>query len=496
MDTTPHTTPDTTVDDSRVPTAAAAPRIPVADPSAALAAGGVPAAHALTPTEIQMAWARHYGPIVQLPGAGPRAVMLSSFALVDEICDDQRFDKSIGGGLGEMRGVMGDGLFTADTSNPNWRKAHSILMPTFSTQAMKGYMPQMLDLADQLMLRWQRLNPGEAIDVPTDMTRLTLDTIGLCGFGYRFNSFYRTDKEHPFIQAMVDALTRAMRRAFAPAANHTAAQDDEAQEQRDYAIMNTLVDTVIRARKAESPAALVSHHDLLSYMLTGVDKQTGERLDDTNIRYQIITFMIAGHETTSGLLSFALYFLLKHPSVLARADAEVARVLGADPRAKPTYEQVRQLTYISQILKEALRVWPTAPAFSRCPYHDTTVGGHYAITPKDRLVALTPTLHRDPAIWGNDAEAFNPDRFSPEAEEARPANAYKPFGTGQRACIGRQFAMQEAALVLGMILQRFELIDHTNYQLQIKQALTIKPDHFTMQVRPKGQRTAAQVVSS
>jgi cytochrome P450 / NADPH-cytochrome P450 reductase len=460
--------------------------IPRADLAAAMTSGATSPEHPLTPTQLLMALARQHGPIFQLPGAGQRTLMLSSFALVNEVCDDQYFDKSVGGGLGEMRGLLGDGLFTADTANPNWHKAHNILMPTFSMPAMKGYMPQMLDLAGQLVLKWQRLNPDDEISVPDDMTRLTLDTIGLCGFGYRFNSFYRAG-QHPFVHAMVDSLERGQRRgsSFAAASQPKDQAEDQAREAQDYAVMNALVDAVIRERKAGGPEAIVAHKDLLSYMLTGVDKQTGERLDDTNIRYQILTFMIAGHETTSGALSFALYYLLKHPDVRVRAYAEVDGVLGTDLSAKPTYEQVRQLTYISQILKEALRLWPTAPAFSRYPYHATTLDGRYAITPEDRLSVLIPMLHRDPAIWGEDAETFDPDHFSPEAEQARPANAYLPFGTGQRACIGRQFALQEAALVLGMILQRFKLVDHTNYQLQIKQTLTIKPDHFMMRVRPR-----------
>ena len=97
-------------------------------------------------------------------------------------------------------------------------------------------------------------------------------------------------------------------------------------------------------------------------------------------------------------------------------------------------------------------------------------------------------LHRDPAAWGPNPEVFNPDNFSREAEAARPTNAYKPFGSGQRACIGRQFALQEAALVLGMILQRFKLIDHKRYQLKIKELLTIKPDGLKIQVRPRTDR--------
>ena len=120
--------------------------------------------------------------------------------------------------------------------------------------------------------------------------------------------------------------------------------------QRTLAVMNALVDEVIALRKAGGAEALAAHNDLLTYMLTGVDRQTKEGLDDLNIRHQIITFMVAGHETTSGSLSFALYYMLKQPEVMARAYEEVDRVLGDDLATAPTYEQVRQLTFLSQVL--------------------------------------------------------------------------------------------------------------------------------------------------
>ncbi|MGZ6317782.1 MAG: cytochrome P450 [Ktedonobacterales bacterium] len=447
--------------------------------------------------EMAMELMRQHGPIVQMPGTDPRTFLVSNFALADEICDDQRFDKSLGKGLRQLRGLVGDALFTAYTSEPNWHKAHNILLPTFSLQAMKGYMPDMLDLAGQLALKWQRQNPKDEIDVPQDMTRLTIDTIGLCGFNHRFNSFYRSD-QHPFVVAMVNTLTKttasygsghplveALTRWLrpSPAEEDVFSTDEELRHDRE--VMNATVDKVIKARKAEGPEAMAAHHDLLSYMLTGRDRQTGEGLNDVTIRYEIITFLIAGHETTSGLLSFALYFLLKHPDVLAKAYAEVDDVLGMDLRVQPTYEQVHRLRYVSQILKESLRLWPPAPAFTRCPLQETTLGGKYVVRPDDKIMVLSAMLQRDPAVWGADAEEFNPDHFRPEAEQTRPANAFKAFGTGQRGCIGREFALQEAALVLGMVLQRFELIDFSNYELRLKQTLTIKPDNFKIRVRPR-----------
>ena len=439
-----------------------------------------------TPIEALMKLARQYGPIFQLRVGPNSLVVVSGFDLVDEICDDQRFDKTLGRGLISARAFAGDGLFTSWTQEPNWKKAHNILLPTFSMPAMKSYMPEMTDIATQLVEKWERLNPEEEIDVPADMTRLTLDTIGLCGFDYRFNSFYR-EEPHPFVASMVRCLDTAMQQqSRLPVGNRLRVREHR-RFQDDTTFMNSVVDEIIARRKASGDQS--DKKDLLGHMLSGVDKQTGERLDDVNIRYQIITFLIAGHETTSGLLSFALYFLLNNPEVLAKAYEEVDGVLGADLSAAPTYEQVKQLRYVSQVLKESLRLWPTAPGFVRHPYEPTVLGGKYQIDTRNQLRVLTPMLHRDPKVWGENAEEFDPQRFAPEAERSIPANAYKPFGTGQRACIGRNFAMQEATLVLGMILQRFELVDHTNYELKIKQTLTIKPADFRIKVRPRTDRS-------
>ncbi|MFI9275874.1 bifunctional cytochrome P450/NADPH--P450 reductase [Kitasatospora sp. NPDC052896] len=438
------------------------------------------------PIENMMELARRYGPIYRLQTPGGDRVIISGFDLVDEVCDDTRFDKLVTSGLANLRGSgISTGLFTADTDDPLWHRAHNILMPPFSMQAMRDYLPMMLDLAGQLMDKWARLNPDDDVDVAADMTRLTLDTIALCGFGYRFNSFYR-EKPHPFVNAMVRTLLESQKRSRLPEiASHLRVGAQHRFEQ-DTAYMNATVDRIIQERRS---AGDTDTRDLLGCMLTGVDRKSGERLPDENIRAQCITFLIAGHETTSGLLSFAVNFLLKHPEVAERARAEVDDVLGDDPSVPPSYEQVHQLTYVTQVLEETLRLWPTAPAFTRSPFQDTVIGDRYPVAHGVPLTVLTPALHRDEQVWGADAEEFNPDHFGPERRANIPPNAFKPFGTGQRACIGRQFAMQEAQLVLGMLLQRFELIDQYHYQLKIKQTLTIKPDGLTIRVRPRAGRT-------
>jgi cytochrome P450/NADPH-cytochrome P450 reductase len=456
--------------------------------------GNMLALGATTPVQDMVKLAREHGPIYWLDMRGRVVVVVSSYELVRELCDETRFDKSVRGALKKVRNFGGDGLFTAYTHEPNWSRAHNILLPNFGQRAMQGYHPMMLDIAEQLVLKWDRLNAEDEIDVVHDMTALTLDTIGLCGFDYRFNSFYR-DRYHPFVEAIVGALSGSMEQLRRLPLEDLIRKNEDRKIRADIKFMNDMVDRIIQERR-ENGEDLASKPDLLSYMLSGVDRKSGERLDDLNIRYQIITFLIAGHETTSGLLSFAIHALLQNPHVLARAVEEVDRVLGPDPSVSPTYAQVNRLTYIGQILKETLRLWPTAPVFALYPYKDTMIGEKYKLKKPYQVMVLLPMLHRDPAVWGERAEVFDPDNFTREAESARPADAYKPFGNGQRACIGRQFALQEATLVLGMILQRFRLVDHRRYQLKIKESLTIKPDEFRIRVRRRTDRERAAVTSS
>jgi cytochrome P450/NADPH-cytochrome P450 reductase len=430
--------------------------------------------------------AQELGPIFWLDMMGAAIVVVSGHDLVDELSDEKRFDKAVRGPLRRVRAIAGDGLFTADTTEPNWSKAHNILLQPFGNRAMQSYHPSMVDIAEQLVTKWERLNADDEIDVVHDMTALTLDTIGLCGFDYRFNSFYRRDY-HPFVESLVRSLETIMMIRGLPLENWWM-QKRRRDLAADVAFMNEMVDQIVAERRRNAEAA-EDRKDMLGAMMTGVDRVSGAQLDDVNIRYQINTFLIAGHETTSGLLSYTLYALLKHPDVLKKAYEEVDRVLGPDIGTKPTYQQVTQLSYITQILKEALRLWPPAPAYGISPLKDESIGsGKYQLKKGTFVTVLVTALHRDGTVWGPNPDAFNPENFSREAEAKRPVNAWKPFGNGQRACIGRGFAMHEAALAIGMILQRFRLIDVHRYQLALKETLTIKPDGFKLKVRPRSEK--------
>ena len=393
--------------------------------------------------------------------------------LVAELCDETRFRKIPGPGLRSVRAFAGDGLFTSFSEEPNWAKAHNILLPAFSQRAMRGYYDMMLEVADGLIAKWEG-RAGQDVNVPDDMTRFTLDSIAIAGFGYRFNSFSKEPLD-PFLESLATALIECMNKTTRLPIQTRFAKKGQARLDAAIATMNTLVDDVIAERRANP----TDGGDLLNLMLEAKDPQSGEKLDDLNIRYQILTFLIAGHETTSGMLSFAFYQLLRYPHILAQAYAEVDRVLPGDKR--PDYADMAKLDVIERILKETLRLWPTAPSFSVGPHEEQVIGGRWTMR-KDRPVnVMTPALHRHPSVWDRPLD-FDIDRWLPESEAARHPHAYKPFGNGVRACIGRQFAMVEAKLAMAMMLRRFAISDPRDYRLTIKETLSIKPDDFQMRV--------------
>ncbi|MEV7602158.1 cytochrome P450 [Kitasatospora sp. NPDC089797] len=412
---------------------------------------------------------------------GREVLMVSSLELVEELADEERFTKAVGPALENVREFTGDGLFTAYNEEPNWARAHDILMPAFALGSMRTYHPVMLRVARRVVESWDRRSAaGLTVDVPGDMTRMTLDTIGLAGFGFDFGSFER-DEPHPFVEAMVRCLEWAMTKLSRdPELDHSE-RDAAFRQDADY--LAGVVDEVIAAR-VESGTQTGPAEDLLGLMLGAVHPVDGTRLDIENIRNQVITFLIAGHETTSGALSFALHYLAQHPSELRLVQQEVDALWGDQVDPEPSYEDVGRLRHTRQVLNEALRLWPTAPQFSREARAETLLGGRIPVRPGLPIFVVTPMLHRDPA-WGDNPELFDPSRFDPEREAARSPHAFKPFGTGERACIGRQFALHEATMLLGMLVHRYRLIDHAGYRLNLKQTLTIKPDGFTLALAPR-----------
>ncbi|MGW2865040.1 cytochrome P450 [Streptomyces sp. NPDC001205] len=432
-----------------------------------------------TPIQQSMELARVHGPVFRRRLNEHQHLFVSSLDLVTELADETRFSKGISKVLDHVREFAGDGLFTAYNDEPNWAKAHDILMPAFALGSMRTYHPAMLRVARRVMDSWDRRAAlGEPVDVADDMTRMTLDTIGLAGFGFDFDSFGRATA-HPFVEAMVRCLEWSMKRlGRSPDGDHS--EQDRAFE-RDSAYLASVVDEVIAARTRSGDTSV---DDLLGLMLGAEHPKDGTTLDAANIRNQVITFLIAGHETTSGTLSFALYHLLKDPTALHLVQREADELWGDTADPDPAFEDIGKLRFTRQVLSEALRLWPTAAAFTRQAREDTVLGGRVRLRAGDLVTVLTPMLHRDP-VWGDNPELFDPARFTPEAEATRSPHAYKPFGTGERACIGRQFALHEATMLLALLAHRYRFVDSADYRLRVKETLTLKPDGFTLSLIPR-----------
>lgn len=450
-----------------------APRLPH-PPKRVPIIGDVVGVHASTPVQDSLALAQQLGPIFERVVLGRRYVLVSGADLAGELCDEKRFVKHVSPAIEGLRSIGGDGLFTAYSHEPNWQKAHDLLRPAFTRPAMRSYHEIMLDVAADLATRWRSQT---SVDVSTDMTKLTLDTIGRTGFSYSFDSFTR-EQRHPFVDAMVGTLAHNQRRELVPIpwlADLVFRRADRKNE-KDTRYLAQVLDDIVRTRRDGGPSETT---DLLEIMLDAArDSDNPNALDEVNIRQQILTFLIAGHETTSGALSFALYYLAQHPDVLKAARDEVDEVWGT---GTPTFEQVPKLRLVRRILDETLRLWPTAPAFAREARDDTVIGGFHEMKKGDWAFVLIPALHRDP-LWGYSPESFDPDRFLPANVRSRPGHAYKPFGTGERACIGRQFAIHEAVLVLGTILQQFDFHPDPSYDLKIEERLTLMPTGFELSV--------------
>ncbi|KZO97714.1 cytochrome P450 [Calocera viscosa TUFC12733] len=403
-----------------------------------------------------------YGRIYKLNLVGQMLVPCSSQRIVNELCDESRFHKQVHNGpLDHVRNGAGDALFTAYDGEENWGIAHRILMPAFGPSQILGMFADMLDINSQLLLKWQRFGPDVAFDPTEDFTRLAFDTIALCVMGYRFNSFYYQDMP-PFIGAMARFLTESGIRFQRPKFIQSWMTNTNMRYEADIKLMVDVCDQV-----ASDPGK----KDLLSLMLDGKDSTTGRGLSDENIRYQLITFLIAGHETTSGLLSFTLYHLLSNPSAYAKLQEEIDTVHGTDAI---TVQHVAKLEYTAAVLRESLRLNPPAGGMALCSRKDTEIlGGEYEVHKHWNLLIDIYGLYRDPEVWGDDAEAFRPERMLKDKFDALPPNSWKPFGN-------------ESLMMLATLFQRFDIrFDDPSYQLEIKQTLTTKPTGFKIHAIPR-----------
>jgi len=338
----------------------------------------------------------------------------------------------------EVRSAFGDGLLT--TQDAEWQRQKRYLQPVFAARRVNGYATAMTEQAQQVAQRWRARLPG-TVDLHEEMTRLTLVTVGRILFGEDLGQVL------PVVQRTFDPLADAVRRrALAggrvPRSWPTPVNRRLRRAQHE---LRSVCDQIVAHRRARRGR----QEDLLGLLLDARDE--GSSLTDGEVRDQVLVFLLAGHETTSTALTYALHLLGQHPGVQHRVRAEVDTIAG--DRAL-TAQDVPALGYATMVLKEAMRLYPSAPFLGRRAVQDDQIGGYHI--PAGADVVLAPWItHRHPAFW-EQPERFDPQRFAPEQEKARHRYAWFPFGGGPRACIGQHFSMLESVIALATLVRDFQ----------------------------------------
>ncbi len=353
----------------------------------------------------------------------------------------------------EVRESFGNGLLTSQ--DEDYLRQRRLVQPLFTRRRVDGYADAVAAETRATLDSWQEAQGG-VVDVCEEMTRLALRAVSRILFG--------TDTD-----ATVGVVTRCfpvitdyvLRRGYSPATiprtwptpsnRRAAAAMDEL-----YAVCDRIIGERRGAAPADGPG-----EDLLTLLAAAESPAaegdaSGGGFDAAELRDQVLIFLLAGHETTATSLAFALHLLALHPEAQDRAREEISRVLGD---RTPGAADLDRLPYVTQVLKEAMRLYPAAPVIGRKAVAATEVGGHTVPAGADVILAPWVT-HRHPDHWP-DPDRFDPDRFTPEAEAGRHRYAWFPFGGGPRACIGQHFSMLESVIALAMILREhaFEAVD-------------------------------------
>ncbi|KAI1177821.1 cytochrome P450 [Nemania sp. FL0916] len=427
--------------------------------------------------------AETYGEIWQIKVLGKTLVFVGSAALAEELCDQKRFRKFVGGPIEEIRQTVHSSLFTAYEEPPevSWGIHHRIIAPTLSTTALSDHFNEMRDITSELIGVWKGLGSANKIVPLRDLNRLNLETTTYTLFGKRMNGL--TGPEPPAIKAMEDATSEAIMRPT----------------------RLSLVNWLFYGRKFKSAtktlrawaADIVKHRkdnptdrqDVLNILLTGKDPESGKSLTDTEVIDEIVTMPI-GSSTAPCMLTTAILFMLQNPEVVVKAREELNAVIGA---GEFQYEHLAQLKYIEAIMRESLRLSFAAPGFNiePIPKKDDTSpvllgGGKYQIAHDQAVIIVLAGVNRDPEVF-EDPLAFRPERMMGESFDRLPLGVKKWFGNGKRECIGKHWAEQSSMVVLAEMIKNvdFEAVD-PNYQLVQDGWFNVRPIDFSVKVKARG----------
>jgi len=408
---------------------------------------------------------RDYGDLVRLrvgpPKIGPEIHFLfhpeGAHQIFGSRWQDYRKDTRF---YQEMRGILGDGLLTSQ--DDEWLRQKRFLQPLFTVRRVNGYAEAMAEEAARLTRELRHRNES-VLDVHAEMTRLTLRIVVRVLFG--------ADSELalPVVRRAFPVLGKAgVIRAFSPVPLPLSWPTPTNRRARSaQAALFAVCDEIIARRRAVAGQVKGPADDFLGMLLAARDG--GERLTDQEVREQVLVFLLAGHETTSTALSFTLHLLGQHLEIQRRVRDEIAAVVGD---RTPTTEHAKALTYPTMVLKEAMRLFPSAPVIGRRSTVPSELCGHLVPAGVDIVVAPW-VIHRHPEFWES-PDVFDPERFTPELEKTRHRYAWMPFGGGPRTCIGQHFSMLESVIILSTLLRDFEFRTVTP-RVPVDVRITLRP---------------------
>ncbi|HYD45824.1 MAG TPA: cytochrome P450, partial [Phenylobacterium sp.] len=362
--------------------------------------------------------------------------------------------------------LFGDGLLSTD--GEQWRGHRRIMAPAFDPRSVAGYGPAMAATADAFLARWDALPDGASLDISEEMTLLTLQIICRTMF------FADGDDE------LVALVARTMKDGvlemrgglldLIPVLSDWRFARREREATAAFAPLDAAIARMIAEREADPKA---SPDDLLSRLIAARDAETGARMTAREVRDQLITIFIAGHETTASAMTWIWYVLSQHPAWDAALAADLDRVLGG--RA-PTQEDLPALGLARRIAEETMRLYPPAPGLStRVALADDEICG-VKVKKGTQIVVMPWVTQRHRAHWDH-PERFDPDRFLPERSTGRPRLAYMPFGAGPRICIGMLMAVNEIVLILAALARRYRAELEPGHPVVLRQQVTLRPRH-------------------